>query len=253
LAPGVAPSAVPAEGAIFNPQEGWVEVPELVSELARELTERGGEVHTHAGPCEITLRDGRVAGVRTGAGDELPCDSAVLATGSAVPAALAQIGVDVPDASTVALLVRTRPFGTALRAVLNTPRVSLRPTPEGGIVLDSGWSEREVVTREDGTHDVPPDTVPRLLAEAAAVLDGHPGLVCEAVGIGPKPIPGDEEPVLGKVDGVEGYHVAFTHSGATLGLIAGELVAAEVVDGRPHPLLDPFRPSRFRTTDVAAG
>jgi glycine/D-amino acid oxidase-like deaminating enzyme len=39
--------------------------------------------------------------------------------------------------------------------------------------------------------------------------------------------------------------VAFTHSGATLGLIAGELIAEEVVQRAPHPLLDPFRPGRF--------
>jgi glycine/D-amino acid oxidase-like deaminating enzyme len=39
--------------------------------------------------------------------------------------------------------------------------------------------------------------------------------------------------------------VAFTHSGATLGLIAGELLADEVVNRRVHPLLQPFLPSRF--------
>jgi glycine/D-amino acid oxidase-like deaminating enzyme len=44
---------------------------------------------------------------------------------------------------------------------------------------------------------------------------------------------------------VAGLHVAFTHSGATLGLIAGELVSEEIVSGLPHPLLDPFRPDRF--------
>jgi glycine/D-amino acid oxidase-like deaminating enzyme len=39
--------------------------------------------------------------------------------------------------------------------------------------------------------------------------------------------------------------VAFTHSGATLGLVAGELLAGEVLTGRPNPLLEPFRPARF--------
>jgi glycine/D-amino acid oxidase-like deaminating enzyme len=51
--------------------------------------------------------------------------------------------------------------------------------------------------------------------------------------------------VLGRVAATAGLHVAFTHSGATLGLIAGELVADEIVTGRAHPLLDPFRPDRF--------
>ena len=39
--------------------------------------------------------------------------------------------------------------------------------------------------------------------------------------------------------------MAFTHSGATLGLVAGELLSEEIVSGTPHPLLDPFRPDRF--------
>jgi glycine/D-amino acid oxidase-like deaminating enzyme len=31
-----------------------------------------------------------------------------------------------------------------------------------------------------------------------------------------------------------------------LGLIAGELLADEIVTGEPHPLLATFRPSRFK-------
>ncbi|WP_345430123.1 hypothetical protein [Actinoallomurus vinaceus] len=40
--------------------------------------------------------------------------------------------------------------------------------------------------------------------------------------------------------------MAFTHSGATLGLIAGELFADEIVTGEAHPLLEAFRPGRFQ-------
>ena len=42
-------------------------------------------------------------------------------------------------------------------------------------------------------------------------------------------------------------HVAFSDSGATLGLIAGELLAEEIVSGEPSSLLEPFRASRFQT------
>src|SRR3712207_7925186 len=50
-------------------------------------------------------------------------------------------------------------------------------------------------------------------------------------------VPGDGEPVLGALAEVSGYHVAFTHSGATLALIAGELLADEIVTGEPSRLL----------------
>jgi glycine/D-amino acid oxidase-like deaminating enzyme len=245
LTPGVDRKAIPAEGAIFNPQEGWVDLQRLIDDLLKQLVELGADVRTGCGRCEITVAGGRVTGVRTGHGDLIPFDTAVLATGADVPRTLGGLGITVPDATPIALLVRTPPMGTTLRAVLNTPRVAVRPTPEGALVLDSAWSEEQVEVRPDGTYEVRQETVEGLLKEASAVLEGNPTLTCDSYGVGPKPIPGDGEPVLGTVDGIDGYHVAFTHSGATLGLIAGELIAEEITQGARHPLLDPFRPSRF--------
>jgi glycine/D-amino acid oxidase-like deaminating enzyme len=129
--------------------------------------------------------------------------------------------------------------------VLNTPRVAIRPTPDGSLVMDAGWSEREVITREDGTHQVNDSTVAGLLEEGSRVLAGNPTLDLASYGVGPKPIPGDGEPVVGEVPNIRGYHVVFTHSGATLALILGELLAQEIVTATSSPLLRTFRPDRF--------
>jgi glycine/D-amino acid oxidase-like deaminating enzyme len=245
LTPGIDPAAIPAEGAVFNPQEGWVHLPWLIQHLAGELLVRGGVIREDAGPCEVVVTGDRVAAVQAGDGTRTPVDAAVLATGSGVPKAAARLGVTIPDATPIALLVRTPPIGTTLRAVLNTPRVAMRPTPDGALVMDSGWSEREVEVHPDGSWSARDETVQGLLEAASDILEGHPTLTCESVHLGPKPIPGDGEPVLGPLDPVPGCYVAFTHSGATLGLIAGELLADEVVNRRVHPLLQPFLPSRF--------
>jgi glycine/D-amino acid oxidase-like deaminating enzyme len=247
--PGVDPAAVPDDGAIVNPDEGWVDLPSLVAHLAEEVRAGGGRLLTRAGPARVVVAGDRVTGVRTASGETIGADAAVLATGPDVPRTVAELGVTVPDGTTPALLVRTPPVngpgrGTALRAVLNTPRVAVRPAPGGGLVLDAGWAEREVVVGGDGTYRAPDSTVDGLLREASAVLDGPP-LTVAAVGVGRKPIPGDGEPVLGPLPGVRGLHVAFTHSGATLGLIAGELLAGEVVSGEASSLLAPFRADRF--------
>jgi glycine/D-amino acid oxidase-like deaminating enzyme len=172
-------------------------------------------------------------------------DATVLATGADVPATLAELGVRIPDATSDALLVRTAPLNSRLRPVLNAPRVAVRPAPGGSLVLDAAWSEEEVVRRDDGTFEVRDSTVHDLLREASLVLEGNPELTAESYGVGRKPIPGDGHPVLGDVQEVPGLHVAFTHSGATLGLIAGELLADEIVSGHPSPLLTSFRPGRF--------
>jgi glycine/D-amino acid oxidase-like deaminating enzyme len=111
--------------------------------------------------------------------------------------------------------------------------------------VDSDWTSSSITTADDGSYGVPEEVVTELLAEASAVLAGHPELAPGVVGIGSKPIPGDGEPVLGRLGDVDGLYVAFTHSGATLGLIAGELLAREITTGQPHPLLAPFTAARF--------
>ena len=245
LTPGIDPAAVPPEGAIFNPQEGWVDLPWLIRHLADELLRLGGTIREDAGRSELEVTGSRVTAVRAADGSATAVDAAVLATGADVPRALGRLGVTIPDATPVALLVRTPPVGTSLRAVLKTPRVAVRPTPDGGLVMDAGWAEREVEVRPDGSYAARESTIEGLLQAASDILEGNPALTCASVGLGPKPVPGDGEPVLGPLEAVAGCFVAFTHSGATLGLIVGELLADGIIDGRVHPLLRPFLASRF--------
>jgi glycine/D-amino acid oxidase-like deaminating enzyme len=238
----VAGIAVPAEGAYLNPGEGWVDLTLLVRHLAGRFTTAGGRLLTGVGAARPVVDGDRVQGVRLADGTPVDADAVVVATGAAVPAMLGELGVPIRAQHSPAALVRTRPVDVSVRVVVNAPRVSLRPTPDGCLVVDAGWLDAELA---DDARTVPEERVPELLAEASAVLAGHPALVADAVHAGPRPMPVDDEPVLGRVAGIAGLHVAFTHSGATLGLIAGELVADEIVTGTTHPLLDPFRPDRF--------
>ena len=239
--PGV---VVPPGAAFLNPGEGWVDLPSLIRHLADRCTAAGGRLITGAGAARPDVRSVRAVGVHLADGSTIAADAVVVATGATVPGMLAELGVPIVAQDSPAALVRTRPVRADLRVVVNAPRVSLRPTPDGRLVVGAGWLDAEL-TRDGDDGTVPDDRIPELLAEASAVLEGHPALLAEAVMAGPRPMPVDDEPVLGRVDGVAGLHVAFTHSGATLGLIAGELVSEEVVTGLPHPLLDPFRPDRF--------
>ncbi|HEX8487579.1 MAG TPA: FAD-binding oxidoreductase [Propionibacteriaceae bacterium] len=242
---GVDPSVIPADGALFNPGEGWVDLPSLIDHLVKDLIDCGGDLLTGTGPATVHLEGGRVSQVRTARGDRLRVDAALLATGAGVPQAAAEFGVEIPDATPLALLVRTEPVDTALRVVLNTPRVALRPAPGGTLAVDSDWTSRSIVATSEDAYDVPREIVEELLGEASKVLAGHPRLRPASYGIGAKPVPGDGEPVLGPLGDIPGLHVAFTHSGATLGLVVGELLAYEIATGTPHPLLAAFRPDRF--------
>jgi len=129
--------------------------------------------------------------------------------------------------------------------VLNTPRLSIRPHPGGRLAMDHTWYLDLVHRREDGSWDVPPDVLQDVAAEASRLLAGNPEVRVQSWHAGLKPVPGDGDPVLGELRALPGCWAVFTHSGATLGLITGELVADEILTGRRHRLLEPFRPERF--------
>lgn len=244
IAPGVDPAAVP-ELAVFNPSEGWVSLPELVDYLMQEFHERGGELELNAGKGEILVKGGRAAGVALASGKTYDADTVVVACGAATPSVLSPLGVELPNGSPLSMLVVTKPVEHNLQAVLNTPRVAARPNPGGSLALDHDWYESRLKDRSDGTFSVSDDIVAELADEASLILKDHPELKPASWKVGYKPIPGDGEPVLGELRAVPACFVAFTHSGATLGLIAGELLAGEIVTGRRHPLLAAFSPDRF--------
>ncbi len=243
--PGVDLLSVTRQGAILNPGEGWVDLPSLIGVLAEEFQALGGEIVTDAGRATVNVRDGCATGVTTANGVDWSADAVLLAAGGAVPAIVAEAGQHIGDDTPIALLVRTKPIDHPLKAVLNTPRVAIRPTHDGAFALDSAWSEEEVIVNADGSYQIKTSTLEGLLQEASKVLEGNPKLEIGDYGVGPKPIPGDGEPVFGELQAIPGYFVAFSHSGATLGLIAGELLADEIATGKRHPLLGAFRPERF--------
>ena len=241
---GIDPDAVP-ENAIFNPGEGWVSLPELVDYLIEEFHALGGELVLNAGKVSVTVDAGKVSGVETAAGETYAANAVLVACGAATPAVVAPLGVEIPNGSPVSMLVLTKPVDHGLKAVLNTPRAAVRPNPGKALALDHDWYEESITEHADGSFSIPDEVVQELANEASKLIAGSPELKPASWKIGYKPIPGDGEPVLGELGQVPGCFLAFTHSGATLGLIAGELLAGEILTGRKHPMLATFRPGRF--------
>ncbi|GHD03416.1 NAD(P)/FAD-dependent oxidoreductase [Zhihengliuella salsuginis] len=239
----VDPSAMVADG-VFNPGEGWVSLPHLIEHLLTEFTAAGGEVTTGAGRCEVVVEDGRAVGVRTADGRTIAGDAVVVACGPQTPEVVAPLGVMIGDASPLSMVAVSEPLAKPVATVMNTPRAAIRPNPGGTVAVDHDWYEDAIVEGESG-YEIPEEVVAELMAEAAKLLDGVEELSAASWKIGKKPIPGDGEPVFGELEAVPGCYAAFTHSGATLGLLAGELIADELATGAKHPMLEAFRPERF--------
>jgi len=250
FAPGVDAGAVAAEGAIFNPGEGWVNLPSVIALLAAEVTALGGTIVENAGPATPTVDAGRATGIRLASGERIAADAVLLATGPAAPHQLSELGVEIGTSSPPAFVAFTKPVDSALTATLNTPRVAVRRTVDGGFAMDSAWSEESIEVAADGSLVIRDDVVRRLLEEGRRVLAGHPVLELDRIGSGYKPVPADGEPVYGQIDEIPGLYVAFSHSGATQGLLTGELLAEEIATGFISPLMASFRPGRFASVPV---
>ncbi|MBF6638087.1 FAD-binding oxidoreductase [Rouxiella silvae] len=241
----VASSAV-SETALYNPGEGWVSLPHLADHLLAEFHHLGGKLIENAGKSAvITDSTGKATGVTMANGETLSADVVLVACGPQTPDVIAPLGVTIPNGSPLSMLVMTEPVEKSVKVVMNTPRVALRPNPGNTLALDHDWYESAITLDDNGHYSIDEAVVNELVAEAANVLAGEPPLKAASWKIGLKPVPGDGEPVLGELREVPNCFVAFTHSGATLALIVGELLAYEIISGEKHPMLSTFRPERF--------
>lgn len=59
--------------------------------------------------------------------------------------------------------------------------------------------------------------------------------------------------MVGTIDGLDGFYVASTHSGVTMGPLLGRIVANEVLSGTADERLETFRPGRLLATSAAGG
>lgn len=231
--------------AISNPGEGWVSLPHLIEHLMQAFRALGGEVIEDAGKASVMTASGRAVGIRSEKRGEFLSEKVLVACGPWTPDVVAPLGIHIPNGSPVSMLVTSRPCDHGLKVVLNTPRAAVRPNPGNTLAIDHDWYEEDIVAHANGSYSIDEAVVGQLMAEAGKLIGEGASLTAGSWKIGLKPIPGDGEPVVGELEQVPGCFVAFTHSGATLGLILGEIIAEEMLSGVKHPMLASFRPERF--------
>lgn len=232
--------------AIANPGEGWVSLPHLIDYLVQALRALGGEIIEDAGKARVITVSGRATGIRSEKRGDFSADKVLVACGPWTPEVVAPLGIQIPNGSPVSMLVTSKAHDQGLNVVLNTPRAAVRPNPDNTLAVDHDWYEEEIVAHADGQYSIDESVVSQLMAEAGKLIGEGSPLEADSWKIGLKPIPGDGEPVIGELESVPGCYVVFTHSGATLALIVGEIVAEEILSGVRHPMLTSFRPARFR-------
>ncbi|CAB3689192.1 D-amino acid dehydrogenase small subunit [Achromobacter sp. 2789STDY5608633] len=245
LEPALDRAALDGHALVHTPGEGWVDLPEYLHVLRRRIAARDGQFVTLTQPPLLRVAGGKITGVQVDGRTSLDADSAVLAAGAGTPALLRQVGIELPVQTNTALLVTARASVAVPKAVLRAPDIAIRPRADGLLALHADWADTRVAGDDERGWSVTPDVIDAVTAAAARWLAGRPAFTEVQAGIGLRPIPGDQRAVAGEVADIGGLSVAFSHSAATLAPILSELLAAEIIDGTPSPLLADFRPARF--------
>lgn len=244
LEPALAADALPDDGILLARDEGWVDLPAFTGLLLSEVVRLGGRLIVD-GQARVAESGGRAQAVLSD-GTAVDADEVVVAVGASSTQLLESVGVTVPNRSTKGALLFTQPSSLQLRTLIRTPAGSLRPRPGGGAVVHTSVIENALTSDGAGGFVVDPESVTTSLADLSALFAGGAPLQLDRVATGLRPIPGDGWSVAGQLDHLPGGWIVFSHSGATLGPVFGELLASEMLEpGFRSPLLDAYRPERF--------
>ncbi len=238
----------PVAAAEYSPNEGQVEPQMVVDACLRRLVEMGCEI---VPDTEIVGFEqdgnGRVHGMITPSGS-MTVDAVVLAVGTDTTRMAALAGVNVPQAESPGVVIRTSLMPRLLRNVpivyappLGDGRreIHIRQCADGRLMIGEGDQES---LAEDDSQAHADD----LLARACVYLPQLKGAQAVPVPVGWRPMPLDGYPVLGFASEAPNLYVALTHSGVTLAPALSQLAAQEICDGTPaDAVLGPYRPQRF--------
>ncbi len=223
--------------ALSFPAEGAMDAGAMAAGL---LARAGARLFQGLTVRAIDAPGGQLRGVETDGG-YFGADRVVVAAGTGAPALLAPLGVKLPLLPRPGLILRTAPVAPRLGGILVGPFGELRQDREGHLHLPVATSHQsDDAEAIDGAAEA-------LAAAALARLGAHfdlPGLACEQVSLGWRPVPEDGLPVLGPA-GPDGLWLAGMHSGVTLAAGVAEGLAREIAGQGEEPLFAPFRPQRF--------
>ena len=236
------------EEVTFFPDEGYVETEAMLADLLAKARALGIELRCDARVADIATSGDRVRGTELETGELLPADVVVCAAGRWTGDLAERVGATIPllgssDARVAGFLATTTPTTTSFSRSVFSPQLNLRPGRDGRLVLQAFDLDGDAAGGSGG----------RAFARVARELERRLGrtlrlpapVEVEDLRVGVRALPVDGFPVVGWAGDVDGFYVVVSHSGVTLCLVLGRLVAAEIVEGRAESVLAPFRPERF--------
>jgi glycine/D-amino acid oxidase-like deaminating enzyme len=245
LEPDMNPAGLPADEIAYFPREGWVEPARLIGHLLSGAVSQGAEVVRNDAVTGLEVSGGTVRAVRLASGRRLPADAVVNCAGPQAGRVAELAGLRLPMRNTRGVLVYTSPVAVPVSRVVHAPRVHVRPDGAGRLLLHTPDLDGAARVSAAGEITVERSAIDTVLEAGRALYPGIRDATVESVRVGERPIPLDGLPVLGRAVELPNFHFAVSHSGATLSVHAGDLVAAEALGEDHGGTLAPFRFERL--------
>lgn len=245
LEPDIDPAELPAGEIAYFPREGWIEPTRLIDYLLSCAVSRGAELVCNDAVTGVELAAGMVRAVQLASGRQFSVDAVVNCAGPQAARVAKLAGLDLPMRNARSVLLYTSPVAVSVSRVIHAPRVHLRPDGAGRLLLRSDEIDDAVSVCDTGESSVEQSAVDNVLDAGRALYPGIRTANVESVRVGERPVPGDGLPVLGRAVELPNFHFAVSHSGVTLCVYVGDLVAAEVLGEDRGEVLAAFRFERF--------
>jgi len=202
----------------------------------------GANLVPHTEVTGLRLQSGRVIGIETAA-RPIPCDLVVNAAGAWAPQIGPMAGLTIPVRPVRGQIVGTETLPEVLSACLSTTDCYLAQKTHGEIIVGS--------TTEEVGFDVgvTPAAITTLAAGATRAMPFLARARVKRVWSGLRPGTPDELPILGPVEGLDGYLNACGHfrTGILTSPLTGLLIAEMASGDRPSFAIEPFLMSRLDT------
>ena len=231
----------------FCAKDGYADPSSMLNGYVARSREAGVTFTEDAEVTAIACANGRVTSVRT-KDDEIAAHTVVNAAGPWAAQVAKLAGLDLPVqplrrhifvTEAVPGLDDDFPLTIEFATGLYAHRES------GGVLLGMADTNEKSAFDDSVNWDFMPTVVERALArfpvlERTSIKTGWAGLYEDTP---------DKHPILGKVDGIEGFVSAagFSGHGIMHAPATGELIAELIVDGRTSLDISPLSASRFRT------
>lgn len=207
----------------------------------------GATILTHTEVTGIRVAAGRAVGVETAAG-LVKCDRVVNAAGAWAAQVGRMAGVEVPVEPVRGQIIGTEALPKVLSACLSTTDCYLAQKGHGELIIGS--------TTEEAGFDVgtTPEALKTLSTGAVRAVPFLKDVRVKRVWSGLRPGSPDELPILGPVEGIEGYLNACGHfrTGILTAPLTGQLIAELIVGAEPSFPIEPFLLSRLGSSEHAS-